>query len=182
LLINGHQLRSDDTRVLLGGKGLVPKTVSDTQITLPLPAGTAAGVQGLQVIQNLLLGDPPKPHLGFESNVAPFVVTPILTGQAKKTRVPQAGGGSLPGLTVGVDVTVSQGQRAVLLLNGIQGGSDHAYSFIAEPGFAGTHTLIFATPGVFAWTYFLRVQIDGAASPLELDPANPAFGPLVTMP
>jgi hypothetical protein len=39
-----------------------------------------------------------------------------------------------------------------------------------------------ATPGVAADEYFVRVQIDGAESPLDLDPASGGFGPKVTFP
>jgi hypothetical protein len=36
--------------------------------------------------------------------------------------------------------------------------------------------------GVRASTYFARVQVDGADSPLDMDPASPTFGPVVTIP
>src|SRR5437660_1857344 len=51
LLIQGKQLSSDNTTVLMEGIERTPASVQDTQITLPLPSGVHAGVQGLQVVQ-----------------------------------------------------------------------------------------------------------------------------------
>ena len=81
LVIEGRQLRGDLTQVRVAGSApLDPKTVADTKITFSLadlPAGMLrAGVQGIQIVQSLLLGKPPQPHTGFESNVAPFVLHP----------------------------------------------------------------------------------------------------------
>ncbi len=43
---------------------------------VPIPAALRAGVQGVQVIHRTLLGQPPTPHRGFESNAAAFVLRP----------------------------------------------------------------------------------------------------------
>ena len=37
-------------------------------------------------------------------------------------------------------------------------------------------------PGAGAGQYFVRLQIDGAESPVDLDPASVTFGPTVTLP
>ncbi|SOE87097.1 Protein of unknown function [Burkholderia sp. YR290] len=183
LLIKGKQLKGDDTKVLLGGVEFAPQSVTDSQITLPVPPGTQAGVQGLQVIQKLSLGTPPLPHPGFESNVATFVLRPRITAPATKTTVQDVGGGPpSPGLKVDVDVIVGASQRIVLLLNSTPTGNSLAYSFVAPARSSNASSVTIATPNVAAGEYFLRVQIDGAASPLELDPANTKFGPKVLMP
>jgi hypothetical protein len=183
LLINGKQLKGDDTKVLLGGAEFSPQSITDSQVTLPVPAGTRAGVQGLQVIQKLSVGTPPSPHRGFESNVASFVLRPRITGPATKTTVPDPRGGPpVPALKVDVDVTIGADQRVALLLNSTPSGNSLAYSFVGPARSSNTSSPTIATPNVAAGEYFLRVQIDGAASPLELDPLNPKFGPRVSMP
>ncbi len=183
LEIDGKQLQGDVTLVLLGGIERTPLSVSDKQITLAVPADLQAGARGLQVIQKLLLGSPPPgaPHRGFESNVATFVLRPRITPPIVKTTLPDPHGGApLPALQVTVDLTVGKNQRAVLLLNAAAGAAAH--SFLAPPRAADGSTLTMAIPGVPGGQYFLRVQIDGAESPVDLDPASVNFGPTVTLP
>ena len=183
LLIKGKQFKSDDTKMLLNGVEFAPQTVTDTQITFTVPLSAQAGVQALQVIQKLALGTPPKQHPGFESNVATFVLMPRITLPVTQTTVPDPlGGPPLPALKVDVDVTVGAHQRCVLLLNSTPAGTSLAYSFGAPARSSDASSVTLATPDVAAGEYFIRVQIDGAASPLELDPANINFGPKVSMP
>ena len=183
LLIKGKQFKSDDTKMLLNGVEFAPQTVTDTQITFTVPLSAQAGVQALQVIQKLALGTPPKQHPGFESNVATFVLMPRIKLPVTQTTVPDPlGGPPLPALKVDVDVTVGAHQRFVLLLNSTPAGVSLAYSFGAPARSSDASSVTLATPDVAAGEYFIRVQIDGAASPLELDPANINFGPKVSMP
>jgi len=81
---------------------------------------------------------------------------------------------------VTVDLTVGKNQRAVLLLNST--ASTASYSFLAPPRAADGTSVTIAIPGVPAGQYFLRLQIDGAESPVDLDPASVDFGPTVTLP
>ena len=183
LQIDGKQLQGDVTLVLLGGIERTPLSISDKQITLAMPADLQAGARGLQVIQKLLLGSPVPgtPHRGFESNVATFVLRPRITLPIVKTTLPDPQGGApLPALQVTVDLTVGKNQRAVLLLNST--ASAASYSFLAPPRPADATSVTIAIPGVPAGQYFLRLQIDGAESPVDLDPASVDFGPTVTLP
>ena len=182
LHIDGKQLDGEVTRVLLAGSEHTPASISEKQIVLALPAGLRAGAHGLQIAQKMLLGTPPAPHRGFESNVATFVLRPRITLPIVKTTVPDpAGGAPLPALQAALDVTVGKAQRAVLLLNATTAGGT-AYSFLAPPRAADGSALTVAIPGATAGQYFLRLQIDGAESPLDLDPASLNFGPTVTLP
>ena len=54
-----------------------------------------------------------------------------------------------------------------LLLNSVPGGTSTAYSFVAPPRPADGNSVTIATPGVAAGEYFIRMQIDGAESPLD---------------
>jgi hypothetical protein len=183
LQIDGKQLQGDVTLVLLGGIERAPLSISDKQITLAVPGDLQAGPRGLQIVQKLLLGSPPPgtAHRGFESNVATFVLRPRIALPIVKTTVPDPQGGApLPALQLTVDVTVGKNQRAVLLLNATAGSASH--SFLAPPRPADGTSLTIAIPAVPAGQYFIRLQIDGAESPIDLDPASVNFGPTVTLP
>ena len=184
LQIEGKHLEGDVTLALLGGIEHAPSSVSEKRISLALPAGMQAGARGLQVIHKLMMGIAPgTPHRGFESNVATFVLRPRITLPVVKTTVadPQ-GGAPLPALQINVDVTVGKGQRVALLLNAVSAASGAAHSFLAPPRAADAASITVAIPGVAAGQYFIRLQIDGAESPLDLDPASADFGPTVNLP
>src|SRR5215218_3320208 len=78
LILVGHQLRGEVTRIRIGGVEVEPQTVSDAQISVPLPATLRTGLQGVQVVQRIPLGTPPTPHRGFESNMAACVLSPTI--------------------------------------------------------------------------------------------------------
>lgn len=194
LVIRGRQLRGDDTQVRIAGVSVTPSEVTDTQISLPLssppvPADALrAGVQGVQVVHRLLLGAPPVPHRGFESNVAPFVLRPTIDA----IQVTNLGGsGDDPrsaDVTVTVDPIIGARQRVILVLNEITDQAPEAYTFLAEPPDADGPSITIPISGVKAADYLLRVQIDGAESMLQVDddPDSPThnqfIGPKVTIP
>jgi Pvc16 N-terminal domain len=176
LVVKGGNLLAPLTLVRTGEVLTAPSTVTDKAIILPVPADLAAGVQGLQVIQQLQIGTPPAPHAGFESNVAPFVLHPVI--------VPQAATASQ--ISVQVTPTVQTGQRAVLLLNEATTPpppAPTAYTFSLPPLASDASALTFDITNVKGGgtTYFIRVSVDGAESPLDLDPSSPTFGPWVTI-
>jgi hypothetical protein len=119
------------------------------------------------------MGVPPVEHAGFESNVAAFVLRPRIVSSAAPTS-------SQVNLTV--DPAVGKGQRAVLLLNRLPGFPPSAHVFTNPPAPADTATPGFAISGVGAGDYFVRVQVDGAESPVVLDKDDAAFGPKVSVP
>jgi hypothetical protein len=176
LAVEGSQLLAPLTLVRAGNVVVAPTTVTDKAIILPVPAGLAAGVQGLQVIQQLQIGTPPQPHSGFESNVAPFVLHPVI--------VPQTA--TAAQISVKVTPTAQQGQRVTLLLNEATSpppAAPAAYTFSLAPLAGSTSTLTFNLKNVQAGgtVYFIRVVVDGAESPLDLDPSSLTFGPTVTI-
>lgn len=190
------------------------QSVSDTEITLPLASttgwrdgvetalatGLRAGVQGLQVVHSIAMGtaigNPPAllPHMGEESNVASFVLHPIITNPDILAPVNGV-------ITVTVKPLVNRRQRVVLLLNEITQPPavvltlvprSRTYSFVAnnsDPdnqtwkdrnGNAVTNrtkfasddtndTIPFTITGVVPGTYLVRIQVDGAESLLSFD-------------
>jgi hypothetical protein len=185
--LRGARLRGADTRVRIGAAEIAPAAadLGPETVTVALPAGLRAGVQGAQVVHQLLLGDPPVPHGGTASNVAAFVLRPSLAS-LDFTRTELAGTRATGDVEVEVDPPVGREQRVVLFLNetGAPAGREpFAYSFplpgrtaAADPESAGQ--LSIPVSGVETGTYLARLQVDGAESPLEVDAdaASPTFG------
>lgn len=179
LVLRGRQLRRDPMRVVVRGVAVEPSAASDGEVRVPLttppfpPGALRAGVQGVSVVHPLLMGMPAVEHAGFESNVAAFVLRPRIVASAAPTSTQ---------VNLTVDPEVGKGQRAVLLLNRLPGFPSSSHVFTNPPAPADTSTLTFVVAGVAAGDYFVRVQVDGAESPVVLDALNPAFGPKVSVP
>lgn len=198
LVVAGKQLRGDDLLVNVGGIEVTPATgdINDTQIIFPLPAALNAGVQGVQVIHRTLMGLPPTPHRGVESNVGAFVLSPrietinVLNVQAVGNNLHSAD------LNLTVKPAVGNRQRVVLLLNEYTSGplsppvvaaQPLSYSFSAPPMAVlsppgPTDNITIPISGVRAGTYLARIQVDGAESPLGTDSAGRYDSPQVTIP
>lgn len=176
LVIQGSHLSSDITTVRLGDLVVVPPTVTDKAIILLVPASLPAGVEGVQVVQQVLMGTPPEPHPGFESNVAAMVLHPVINPvTATATQI-----------TVTIVPAVQAAQRVTLLLNEATlppPSPPAAYSFTLPPLAASASTLNFPITGILPGPtqYFIRVAVDGAESLLDLDPSSVTYGPTVTI-
>jgi hypothetical protein len=200
LVLLGHGLRGDDTLVNVGGIEVVPAdaNVTDSQIILPLPPGLQAGVQGAQVIQRQLMGTPPVPHRGVESNLGAFVLRPTIDPPASVTFVAGSGPAPISGtITLSVKPAIGDQQRVVLLLNEFlplvsppQNVRAAAYSFVAPtrtplsppsgpPG--SSQTIAIPVSGIKAGTYLVRVQVDGAESLLGVNGIGQFDKPTVTI-
>ena len=173
LEIDGEQLQGETTVVLLGGSERTPLSITDKKITLAVPAGLQAGARGLQVIQKRQ-GTP----AGFESNVATFILRRKIAGLMKTTQPDPPS----PALQVTVDSTIGKDQRVALLLNSTDANNPQAYSFLSRPRSADATSVTIAIPGVSPGQYFVRLQVDGAESPLSFDPPSPYFVPPVALP
>jgi hypothetical protein len=183
LLIQGQQLRGQTTLVLIEGQELTPAGVTDTQITLPVPATIHAGVQGLQVLQKLAMGTPPVPHRSVESNVVPFVLRPTLSTSSAAVVSAAGAATKVTNVTLNLVPNIGVGQRAVLLLNNVSGSSPASYTSAAVTSTADTPQIVVPIENVPTGTYLARVQINGSDSVLTVDPTTNQFtGPTVTMP
>ncbi|HEY0558268.1 MAG TPA: DUF4255 domain-containing protein [Thermoanaerobaculia bacterium] len=183
----GQRLQAALTQVRLAGQEVTPDSVSDTEILFSLsapavdPAGLRAGVAAVQVLQPFLVagapGTPPVPRAGVESNVAPLVLRPLLS-EVDVGRVTIKGGVAAADLTLSVGPMVGAEQRAFLLLNPFPGSATPAYSFPVPARTDDSATLDAPLSGVEPGIYLVRLQVDGAESPLtvDTDPASPTFG------
>ena len=204
LVVRGQNLRGEETLLKVSGVEVTPapEDISDTQVVAPIPAGLPAGVQGVQVVHRLLMGSPPVPHRGVESNVAPFVLRPRLVAPVAVANV-QGAGSELRAadLTVVVEPEVGATQRVVLLLNEFQTPASppgavappaHSYSIAAPTRLnlqspptsppAAASSITVPVSGVRAGSYLVRIQVDGAESPLGADGLGRYVSPQVTIP
>jgi hypothetical protein len=166
--IKGRNLKgtttTTTTKVRVGGilQKPAPEDVGDSQLTMTLPGGLRAGVNPVQVVHEIELGKPPTPHpgAGFESNVAAIVLAPLVTTAPP---ISVAAGATL---TLAVAPAVAREQRVAVLIGERR---------IAVPPRAPTDPPSATTIDVDipadlgAGTFLLRVQVDGAISPLEVD-------------
>jgi hypothetical protein len=182
-LIQGQQLLGQSTLVLMEGQELTPTSVTDTQITLQVPTGVHAGVQGLQVLQKISMGTPSVPHRGFESNVAPFVLHPTLTVNSATLDPASSAATKITDVTINLVPNIGIGQRAVLVLNNVTNSPPTSYASLSAVSSADTNQIALKIENVPTGNYLARVQIDGAESLLTVDPDTKQFtGPTVAMP
>ena len=182
IAIKGRSLNGATTNVRIGGTLVTPPPadVSDDEVRVVLPGGLRAGVNPVQVIHEIALGQPPIAHAGagFESNVAALVLAPRITTAAPIT---VAAGATL---TLDVAPAVGRDQRVAVLIG------DRAVAVPPRPPTDPPSAISFDVdiPADFGGgTFLLRVQVDGAISPLEVDqdPNSPTFeryvGPLIVV-
>jgi hypothetical protein len=186
LVIRGQRLRGETTQVRVGGQVLTPSSanIADSQISLAVPAGLHAGVQGAQVLQPVHMGTPPMPHRGFESNVAPFVLRPSIAVSVANV----TGSGSQPRggeVTVACEPAVGQAQRVVLMLSQLAapaGQTPGAFTFVAPPRDAqDASSITIPVAGLPAGSYLVRVQVDGAESVPVVNSEGQYDGPRIVL-
>jgi hypothetical protein len=178
LVLRGHGLQAGtstpelDTRVRIGDVELDPESTSPTEITVLLPGTLKAGVQRVQVVHRERIGT--SVRRGAESSLAAFVLQ--LDASFSK------GSGTIEAT---VSPQVQKGQSVVLLMNQYSapaGTEPKAYSVPLTVA-AASSTLIFPLGTVAAGDYLLRVQVDGAESPLTFNEAAGRYDePRLTLP
>lgn len=194
LIITGQRLRGEVTQVRIGDaepKEPDPANLSDTEITMPIPSSLRAGVRGVQVVHLMDMGTPKQPHRSIESNVAAFVLHPTIKKKADDTyeitidgplTCEEVGEGDdkhkvcSGTVRIKLDPKAGKEQRVVLLLNEIDtppGRPPRAYSSWAHPwppesGGEEFEEISFEMSEVAEGSYLVRVQVDGAESPLDV--------------
>ena len=173
LIIEGEGLKGTPTRLRIGNSVFTPANVAfnriEVNLNAELPAAEKrAGVKIVQVIHEITFGSPGDPHRGFESNAVPFMLSPAIG----------VTGATHTSVTVSVNPPLALGQRVVMLLNE-KASPARAFAFekvIDAGSVGGSLTMTFA--GVATAKYLVRLQVDGAESPLDTDtnPLSPTFG------
>jgi hypothetical protein len=187
VLIQGKNLQSDETTVLIDGLKVVAQTVSDQEITLKLPAkliaedGTdiplRAGSHALQVVHGMLLGglSSPEPHQIIESSPVPFLMRSTI--RVKGVTDKKKNGLFSAKITLTFDPAVGKPQRVWILLKETPAPADQpprAYRFMApkDNGIPGpdeeTSDITFPVKDVAPGEYVLQAHVDGGESqPVE---------------
>jgi hypothetical protein len=180
LVVEGQRLAHDPMEVLVGGQPATISDTSDTRLVVSLPAGLRPGVQSVQVKHQLDFATPNEPHRGFESNVAAFVLHPVFGGLSLSP-APSGPSPYTGSATVTITPVPARRQRIVLLLNRTSPAVPSSYALAAEPRASDVAPVVVPFEDVVRGEYFVRAQVDGAESPLDLDPSSVDFGPKVTV-
>ncbi len=174
LVLQGRGFSSPNTQLRIGDALVKPTSVTDSTITLdlkkpPLP-DVRAGVVALQVVQLDDFGGPTGDHVVFESNIVSFVLAPKITA-------PVTVAGSTVQLTL--DPQVQKDQQLVLALNE-NAVPAKAFRFRTTAAATGGTQSVPISGVPAGKTYFVRLQVDGAESPLDVDSNGYFTGPTVT--
>lgn len=184
LCLDGTNLKGKITRVRIGEMEGEPSQLSDSRIAValaepPFTTGSLrAGITGAQVIHYEEIGLDSRLFTVAESNVVPFMFRPKLTDPPVFTATPNR-------IKVKVAPIVGARQRVSLQLLSLSSGKSHSFD---APGRASdTAQLEIPIPGAPAGKYLIRLRVDGADSPLDVekDPSSPDFkkfiGPAVVV-
>jgi hypothetical protein len=186
LVINGTGLSSDAVLVRFdGAEPPVPAAqATDTTVTVAVPATLPPGTHTVTVVHNLLLGVPPVAHHGFESNGMPFVRQPTISGPV--TVANNTGTDPVSAqLSIPLDMAVGDAQRVTVLLDEVApaaGMTARSYQFSAPFPLGARpnpQTVLVQVTNVAATSYLVRVQVDGAQSPLGIGAAGAFDSPTV---
>ena len=179
LTLKGENLKADLVSVNFGTVTASPDTLTESQILVTVPTGLRAGINTVQVIHPLDFGTTLEPHQGFESNFMPFILRPQIILPVTARSGITAG---TVEVSVQVEPVIGKSQRAVLRLNEQTSNAPAAYTAISEQRDTDSDAIALTFSSVKAGTYFVRLEVDGAESLLDVDENNQYAGtPNVTI-
>ena len=153
-------------------------------VTVKVPQALPAGSNTLRVVRQLAVGAPPVKNV-VQSNVAMFYLQPVIRTGANDLRAgPSDPATNTTPVQVNLDPPLVSTQSVQLLLNELQPPTEPplAYSFDADPAQIAANTVTFTTFGTRPGPHLVRVQVDGAQSPVNVDPATKELAlPAVTL-
>jgi Pvc16 N-terminal domain len=193
LVLEGEQLKSEGVTVKIGEVEIVPDeaNISGTRISVELDAGLGlkAGIHGVQVVQPIVVEESGTSNLrefkGAYSNLEAFVLSPSITNN------PTATTNATTDIEVEVVPNLQKGQKVMLILNETNlavGVEPVSYSFILPPDVLSTiavpvNSVTFEIETeIKAGDYLVRIQVDGAGSPLTTNTNGEFTGPTLTIP
>lgn len=192
LVIRGYNLRSEIVLINVGGLEVSPDigNIKKNEVVFTLPAGLKAGIQGVQVIHQRLMGSPPEPHRGVQSNVEAFVLSPRIDN-IEISNI-EGTGDELRSADIELQIApeIQESQKVIMLLNEFFPGNTtipaNSYSFQAIPLTLSSppgpsNVISFHVSDVQAGNYLVRVMVDGAQSPLLTDGNGKYNGPQVSI-
>ncbi|MGH7467336.1 MAG: DUF4255 domain-containing protein [Longimicrobiales bacterium] len=174
LTVRGQHLRADEVRARFAS-GVIPVpagNVQDDRLNVAAPVALLAGINTIQIEHPVNFGTPIEPHLGFISNLAAFIVTPAIT-----SATPINATIGTP-FTIALSPPVGRTQRVALVLG------ERTLPLPARPPtdpLTSPNLTITLPPGTPTGNQLLRVQIDGAETPLVQDNTGQFVGPLINV-
>jgi Pvc16 N-terminal domain len=187
LVIQGYGLAAPGVWVRIADSDIrvdpaAPGTqIGDAELRLRLPDTVSPGVYPIQVLEDVQADKTTVLSKVLESNVMSFVRQARIAGPVTVTP------GAIVTLAVPLDIAVRATQRVKLLLDELAPAAGQpARSYQVDAPFplgsqATMKSITIAVPDVAAARYLVRVQVDGAQSPLEAGPGG-FTGPVVTIP
>jgi hypothetical protein len=186
LTIRGKRLQADLVQVKIGEARVMPQQVSEQELAVDLSSlppeeavGLRAGVQQLCVLHPIGKLGSLESERAVASNVMPFVLCPRIVAEPEISSVWNTDDMYLMDLTVVLDLTVGGKQQALLFLNERSNNNPVSYIFAAKAREEDTNAVVFQIFNVKEGEYLVRVQVDGAESPLEVSTDNGYVGPFV---
>ena len=180
LTINGSNFLGDtaaDTQVSFdGGAGIVAATVQSSCVRAVAPATLPGGTHNVRIVRSVTFPSSTRAHpSGFSSNPVPFQLIPVI-------QIP-----AVPPLKATQDAPFT------LTLNPAVGVMQQVFVYIGDqsipvpprplsgPPTSAQITVTVPSSSFPVGTYPLRVEVDGAQSPLTLDTTlgSPTFGQLL---
>jgi hypothetical protein len=181
IVIRGKHLKGGQTTIRMGLMEFPISSgaeMSDTQIVLSLgmlnPSQMRAGVQDLQVVYTLVEGDRRRQA---ESNVLPFVLRPqIKTIQVLSGSAISEDSRSVE-FALQVNLPIGRTQRVMLMLNEWSVENPRIYVFAMPTRQEDSDRLSLTVDDIHPGDYLVRLQVDGADSPLDVDiqPESPTL-------
>ena len=172
LTIEGTGLAGDVTRLRFANGVRDPDSVTNAQITFTVDASLSAGIQSVQVVHEIELGDPPESRLGTDSNIVPFILLPTIENPMP---INVAAGNTL---SLNITPPVESDQNASIMLGATEinipprGENDPPAVQLGFP----------IPEGLPTGDYLLRLRVDGAQSELTVDETTGEYdGPVVTV-
>jgi hypothetical protein len=149
-----------------------------------------AGTRAVRIVNRAMIGTPPSPHAGVESNPRSFQLRPRITDPVNAS---VQGSGNQPrsgDVTVQLSPEVGRTQRVTLLLNEKQPPATRpprSNTFEAPPRTQPTDpetsaSVTIPVSGLIAGQYLVRVRVDGAESLLETNASGEYDAPEVDIP
>ncbi len=185
LHIQGQHLKGTHTQIRLGHQevmpDLAPQHLTDNQLRLPLSTipTLRAGIQSLQVVHHRTanLGQAQAPTLGLSSNPVPFTLCPVLQSVQVEDVTDHDGDTCTARLRLTVSPTVGAGQGVMISLYEWSTQQPASYLIEVPPRPHDADQLTALVRGIQPGTYLVRLIIDGAESPLDIDsdPTSPTY-------
>ncbi|HEY3386483.1 MAG TPA: DUF4255 domain-containing protein [Saprospiraceae bacterium] len=193
LVILGAQLKNNSVLIKINESEIVPMTanVSENKISIQLTTamGLKAGMQGVQVVHQVTVGEIPNDHdvKWASSNLHAFVLCPDLNSITANNFITLTNGLREGEIDVQLTPAVRPQQRVVLYLDELNpptGNEATTYAFVfpVDEIVIATNTLTFEVTNVKDAAYLVRIQVDGAESLLETNSAGEYDHPTIIIP